>query len=84
MRIDQYLKKTLIMKQREVAKILCDKNFIKLNGKYIKPSKHVSVGDVIEIETIKGLKRYKVLLIPQGNVKKSESDIYYAEIDGQW
>jgi ribosomal 50S subunit-recycling heat shock protein len=80
MRIDQFLKKTLLMKQREVAKKLCDKNFIKLNGKYIKPSKHVSVGDVIEIETVKGLKLYRVLGIPQGNMKRNESGNYYEEI----
>ncbi|MDH4211605.1 MAG: S4 domain-containing protein [candidate division WOR-3 bacterium] len=84
MRIDQFLKRTLLMRQRQVAKKLCDKNFIKLNGKYTKASKHVSIGDVIEIETMKGLRHYRVLMIPQGNVKKNESDLYYAEIEGQY
>jgi ribosomal 50S subunit-recycling heat shock protein len=83
MRIDQFLRKTLLLKQRQVAKDLCEKNFIKLNGKYTKPSKHVSVGDVIEIETMKGLNKYRVLMLPQGNVKKNETNIYYAEIEGQ-
>ena len=83
MRIDQFLKKTLLLKQRQVAKDLCDKNFIKLNGKYTKPSKHVSVGDVIEIETLKGLTRYRVLMLPRGNVKRNEADMYYAEMEGQ-
>ncbi len=83
MRIDQFLRKTLLLKQRQVAKELCDKNFVKLNGKYTKASKHVSVGDIIEIETMKGLKQYRVLMIPEGNVKKSEGGLYYAEIDNQ-
>ncbi len=83
MRIDQFLKKTLLLKQRQVAKELCDKNFIKLNGKYTKASKHVSVGDVIEIETLKGLARYRVLMLPHGNVRKDETDMYYAEMEGQ-
>lgn len=84
MRIDQFLKKTLLLKQRQMAKDLCEKNFIKLNGKYTKASKHVSVGDIVEIETMKGMKRYRVLMLPQGNVKKNEADMYYSEIEGQY
>ena len=83
MRIDQFLKKTLLLKQRGMAKELCDKNFVKLNGKYVKPSKHVSVGDIIEIETIKGIEHYRVLVIPQGNVKKDEDDLYYTVLDNR-
>ncbi|UCD06504.1 MAG: RNA-binding S4 domain-containing protein [candidate division WOR-3 bacterium] len=83
MRIDQFLKKTLLLKQRQVAKDLCEKNFVKLNGKYAKPSKHVVVGDVIEIETMKGLNKYRVLMLPQRNVKKNEVDMYYVEMESQ-
>ena len=80
MRIDLYLKKTLIFKKREDAKKMCDKNLVKLNGRYIKPSKAINPGDLIEIETAKGIKQFQVLKIPTGNVRKDEIELYYEEI----
>lgn len=79
MRIDQFLKKTLLLKQRGVAKELCDKRYIKINGRYTKPSKHICAGDIIEIETMKGVKQYEVLVVPSGNIKKDERHRYYEE-----
>jgi ribosomal 50S subunit-recycling heat shock protein len=79
-RIDLYLKKTLIFKKREDAKKMCDKNLVKLNGRYIKPSKTINSGDLIEIETAKGLRQFQVLKIPTGNVKKEKIELYYKEI----
>jgi len=79
-RIDLYLKKTLILKKREEAKIMCDKNLVKLNGRYIKPSKTISPGDLIEIETTKGIKQIRVLKIPETNVMKEETGLYYEEV----
>ncbi len=80
MRIDLFLKRVLIFKKRSEAKALCDKDLVKLNGRYAKPSKTVSEGDVIEIETLKGIRRVKVLKIPTGNVRKGEENVYYEEI----
>ena len=82
MRVDQFLKKTLLLKQRTTAKMLCDKQYIKINGQYTKPSRHVGIGDVIEIETAKGTSQYRILMIPSGNVKKSEKGLYYEEVSG--
>ncbi|MBE0434160.1 RNA-binding S4 domain-containing protein [candidate division WOR-3 bacterium] len=82
MRIDQFLKKTYLSKQRGTAKELCDHRFIKINGQFCKPSKQVRMGDVIEMETVSGMKQYVVLAIPGGNVKKSESVLYYREKGG--
>jgi ribosomal 50S subunit-recycling heat shock protein len=79
-RVDQFLRKTLLLKQRAAAKLLCDKQYVKINGQYTKPSKHVNVGDIIEIETAKCVKQYKVLMIPSGNVSKGDRGLYYEEI----
>uniref|UniRef100_A0A7C4TH78 RNA-binding S4 domain-containing protein n=1 Tax=candidate division WOR-3 bacterium TaxID=2052148 RepID=A0A7C4TH78_UNCW3 len=80
MRLDLFLKKTLIIKQRAGAKELCEKGLVKVNGVVAKPSKELKVSDIIEIETIKGIQRYRVKGIPTGNVKKSETELYYTEI----
>ncbi len=79
MRIDLFLKKVLLVKTRTDAKIMCDKNLVKLNGKYIKPSKSVSIGDTIELESFKGTRTVRILNIPTGNVTKSDADLYYEE-----
>ena len=70
MRIDLFFKKVLIFKKRSEAKIMCNKNLIKLNGRYAKASKTVNPGDLIEIETVKGIRKIKVLQIPQRNIRK--------------
>jgi ribosomal 50S subunit-recycling heat shock protein len=74
------MRRTLLLKQRALAKTLCDKQYVKINGQYTKPSKHVVVGDIIEIETVNGKRQYRILMIPSGNVRKSDRDKYYEEI----
>ncbi len=79
MRIDLFLKKVLLVKKRNDAKTMCDKNLVKLNGKYVKPSKSVNQGDIIELESFKGTKTVRILNIPTGNVNKIDADLYYEE-----
>jgi ribosomal 50S subunit-recycling heat shock protein len=78
--VDQFLRKTLLLKQRAAAKLLCDRQYVKINGQYTKPSRHVNAGDIIEIETANCIKQYKVLMIPSGNVSKGDRGLYYEEI----
>lgn len=82
MRIDQYLKKTHLAKQREAAKELCAQQLVKINGQYTKPGRPVREGDIIEIETIDGARSYEVLAIPEGNIKKGEAGRYYRQRSG--
>jgi ribosome-associated heat shock protein Hsp15 len=80
MRIDVFLKKVLLFKKRSEAKKMCAHNLIKVNGKDVKPSKQINPGDMIEIESIKGIQNYRVLTIPTGNVRKDATCEYYEEI----
>ena len=49
MRIDKYLKVSRIIKRRTVANDACDTEHIAVNGRAVKASYQVKVGDVIEI-----------------------------------
>ncbi len=49
MRIDKYLKLSRIIKRRTVANEACDGAHVSVNGKTVKASYDVSIGDVIEI-----------------------------------
>lgn len=50
MRIDKFLKVTKIIKRRTVANEAADNGRISANGRIVKPSYEVKVGDVIEIK----------------------------------
>ena len=49
MRIDKYLKVSRLIKRRTVANDACDAGRISVNGKPVKASYDVKVGDIIEI-----------------------------------
>ena len=49
MRIDKYLKVSRLIKRRTVANDACDAGRVLVNGRPVKASYDVKVGDVIEI-----------------------------------
>lgn len=49
MRIDKYLKVSRIIKRRTVANNACDAEHIYVNGRQVKASYNVKIGDVVEI-----------------------------------
>ena len=73
MRLDKFLKVSRIIKRRPVAKLVCDNKKIKINGKVVKSSSEVKVGDVLEIEYFNRYIKAKVVEVPQGNVGKAEA-----------
>ena len=49
MRIDKYLKISRIIKRRTVANDACDAARVSVNGRPVKASYEVKVGDVVEV-----------------------------------
>ena len=49
MRLDKYLKVSILIKRRTVANEACDAGRVMINGKTAKAGTDVKVGDVIEI-----------------------------------
>ena len=49
MRIDKFLKVSRLIKRRSVANEACDGERVSVNGRQVKASYQVKVGDVIEI-----------------------------------
>ena len=49
MRLDKYLKVSRLIKRRSVANEACDGERVSVNGRQVKASYQVKVGDVIEI-----------------------------------
>jgi ribosome-associated heat shock protein Hsp15 len=67
MRIDLFLKLMGIAKTRMIAKRMCEKTQVLLEGKPIKPSQEVKVGEMLEILIPEREGRIQILEIPQTN-----------------
>ncbi len=81
MRIDKFLNAVNITKRRTVAQDMLANGVVSVNGKVVKPSKNVEVGDIVSIAYLKGEKRYEVLQIPvTKSTPKSQQDQYVKEI----
>ena len=72
MRLDKYLKVSRLIKRRTVANEACDSSRVTVNGKLVKPSYDVKIGDQITIAFGSKQVTVKVLEIKE-TTKKSES-----------
>ena len=80
MRIDKFLKNARIIKRRTVANEACDNQRITVNGRVVKASYNVSVGDIIEVAFGSRVLKVKVLSINE-NAKKDTACEQYEIIE---
>ena len=85
MRLDKFLQSSRIIKRRPVANEICVRGKVMVNNRLAKASKNIAVGDMITIDfgdrRNHGLKSYKVLEVPTGNVPKSQVRGLYQLLD---
>ena len=76
MRLDKYLKVSRLIKRRTVANEACDVGRIEVNGRVVKASYDVKVGDVIEIRMGEKTIKVEVLQIVE-HVLKNDAALMY-------
>ena len=76
MRIDKFLKVSRILKRRTVAQEACAGGKVMINGREVKPSHAVAIGDIVEIAYAKGTLKFKVCDVKE-TVKKDEAQSLY-------
>lgn len=76
MRIDKFLKVSRLLKRRTLANEACDGGRVKVNGKSVKPSFNVKVGDIVEIGFNSGTVKFKINQIKE-TVKKEDVEKLY-------
>ena len=80
MRLDKYLKVSRIIKRRTVANEACDAGRVSVNGKIVKASYDVKIGDVLEIAF--GARTVKAEVVSvQEVVKKDDAALLYKIIE---
>lgn len=66
MRLDEFIKVARLLKSRSLAKRACDLGFVKLDGKVVKASKEVAVGQRIILDLPIRYLEAEVLSLPGG------------------
>lgn len=65
MRLDKFLKVSRVIKRRTVANEAADNGRVVVNGKIVKPSYDVKVGDIVEIKFGDKTSKFEILMIPK-------------------
>ena len=79
MRLDKYLKVSRLIKRRTVANEACDNGRISVNGRVVKASYDVKVGDKIEISMGARTVAVEVLVVAE-TVRKDDAVAMYNEV----
>ena len=79
MRLDKWLKVSLLIKRRTVANEACDNARVTANGRPVKASYDVKVGDVLELKFGEKAIRVEVLSIAD-IVGKADAEAMYRQL----
>ena len=79
MRLDKYLKVSSLIKRRTVANEACDAGRVTANGRPVKASYDVKVGDLLEIKFGEKTVKLEVLVVAD-NVGKNDAAAMYREV----
>ncbi len=69
MRLDKFLKVSRVIKRRTVANEIADKGRVAVNGKTVKPSYEVKVGDIVEIQFGEKISKFEIINISKVQTK---------------
>lgn len=76
MRLDKYLKVSRIIKRRTVANEVCDAARVQVNGRPVKASYTVAVGDLLEITIGERAVKARVLSVDEKAGKDTAREMY--------
>ena len=65
MRLDKFLKVSRVIKRRTVANEAADSGRISVNGKVVKPSYEVKIGDIVEVKFGDKTSKFEIIEIPK-------------------
>ncbi len=75
MRLDKFLKVSRVIKRRTVANEAADNGRVAVNGKIVKPSYEIKVGDIVEIKFGDKISKFEILKLPTTQSVKDVSEV---------
>lgn len=79
MRLDLFLKKSMLIKRRVIAKEIVERGNAQINGKVAKPSSEVKDGDLISLKLGKNLIEVKAIILIKNQKEIPNYDILKKE-----
>lgn len=79
MRLDKWLKVSRLIKRRTVANEACDNDRVSVNGRPVRASYDVKVGDVVELRFGERVVKVEVLVVAE-SVGKADAGAMYQEV----
>jgi ribosomal 50S subunit-recycling heat shock protein len=83
-RLDVFLKRIGLIRQRGLAKRICDEGLVRMDGGAAKAGKEVGPGRVVEIDLDTERLRIEVLGLPARDYKKEEGRVFYRTIEHEY
>ena len=80
MRIDKFLKVSRILKRRTLAQQAADNDRVVVNGRIVKPSYKIKVGDVVELIFNSGTFKFEILDVKE-TVRKEQAELLYKVLE---
>ncbi len=84
MRLDLFLKKTHLVKRRELARELCDEGMVRVDGTPRKASFEVKPDMELEFPLYNRIIRARVLNLPEGTVARGDQWTYIEILEEKW
>ncbi len=81
MRLDQFLKVSRLVKQRSMAKRVCDAGLVSVLGRNARAGMEVRVGDELTLNMRDRFLRVVICAIPTGNVRKEQAPTLYEIVE---
>ena len=77
MRLDVFLKRTGLLKQRTLAREVCEGGQVRVDGRVAKASKEIAPGHTIALEMAYVFLEIEVVGLPHRNYKRREGEAFY-------
>ena len=84
MRLDIFLKRVGLIKQRSLAKDICDQGLVKMDGRTAKAGKEVGAGRLLEVDLATERMEIEVLDLPARNYKQADGRAFYRIIEHEY
>lgn len=81
MRLDVFLKRVGLCKQRTLAKELCERGRVRMGGRRVRAAKEVAAGMTLEIELAREILKIAIAGLPERNFKRKDGEAFYRIID---
>jgi len=83
LRLDVFLKRTGLLKQRTLAREACEGGQVRVGGRVAKAGKEIAPGETIALETAYEFLEIEVVGLPGRNYRRREGEAFYRIREGR-